>query len=169
MEFGNGFVGAVHDSSRNFIYASIAAIELAMLDKHPSHDLSWKNDIKLPPNMCGCIFMIDLNQRASAKDPNSALMKALVCGVQVGDGTCDNDSIAHPGELALLLRPGRLGEARRHCRPSRAAAAGQAMQPLAAADRPTAHLPTRRQAGVRRGQRPAAHIRAGRPRPPGER
>jgi hypothetical protein len=182
MEFGNGFVGAVHDNSRSFIYASIAAIELAMLDKHPTHDLSWKNDIKLPPNACGCVFMIDLNQRASTKDPNSALMKALVCGTQTGEGTCDNDGIAHPGGWV----GGWVGAAR--AAGAATASGGGLHTPLPppalsgalllgqprqqAQQRPHARPGppppcNRRHAGVRRVQRPAAHLRAGRARAPG--
>ncbi|GAB4821502.1 hypothetical protein N2152v2_008548 [Parachlorella kessleri] len=104
----NKVEGTAYDQKGGRLFLSITSVEKGMEDNagkgknNTKYDIGSNNDIRLPWNPCGCVYVFTLDANYS---PNH--MKGLVCGKPVnatnnlGNG-CDLEGIANPDNLSYM-------------------------------------------------------------------
>jgi secreted PhoX family phosphatase len=100
-EFRKG-EGLTYDPKHNRLYFSISAMTKSMRDNY--RDEETNNDIRLPKNICGAVYALNLDADFSAVD-----MEAVVVGEPLSEGDayaeayrCHPDKIANPDNIMYL-------------------------------------------------------------------
>lgn len=101
MEFRKG-EGLSYDPQRNRLYFAISTINKSMEDDHDGEESL--NDIRLPENICGAVYALDLDSNYSVQK-----MEAMVIGKPLREYEpfseeyrCHPDAIANPDNIMYL-------------------------------------------------------------------
>lgn len=110
VEF-NKWEGFTFDPETNNIYTAMSVVAKGMENNQSNgknstkYDEGGPNDVRLPANPCGCVYVISVDDEFNALN-----MKAELCGMPNvrGPNECDVASISEPDNVAFITGQGAL-------------------------------------------------------------
>ncbi len=109
--------GITYDPKSNRLFVAMSEIARGMEDNMKNgkptnkYDVGGPNDVKLPYNLCGAVYALDLKESADINTKFMPVnMKAIVAGTMKSYGedskwannTCDLDGIANPDNVTMM-------------------------------------------------------------------
>lgn len=101
----NKMEGIAHNPDTNTLYIAMSVVDKGMNDNNATSDKGGPNHIKLPKNVCGTVYALDLDSKFIAKNMYglvSGTPKTYDAASAFASNTCDIDGIAEPDNVTFM-------------------------------------------------------------------